>query len=498
MSSDISELLSFILAQEDFRKARLPSLYSDFTPLRTVNPDGYTANTTAWKSVLSKATYNGLIPSSSSSTDRLILPITPNLLPSLTTRDYGTPTALGCAVNDGIATEELIPLQNFLSREGSIYYKPWVDPWKVVSWGLRQVGVGGATASGSSSSKLTHGEFVVIKNVEEVSQKVVRDIGHGSRDIDRIMTLETLEHELPRILKGKDSFRLSEKDVKVLVKHLTRDLGEAKMQGKTIKFKAPESPLTPITDSDITTAQLKHLILTQNLKIDALSSKISSLQAKAKKAAGENNKITALSALKSKKLTEQHLQSVTDNLASLENVLVKIEQAVDNVALVDTLEQGSKVLAKINKESGGIERVEKVLDELQEQMDETDEITRIVNEPGKIKMDEIEDEVQDEFAALFKEEANKQKISEEEERRKEEEEKRREEEEEKRKKEEEEAQLLADRLAGLNVADEPLVTGDGEAAAGVVKTIDTAATQEIANMKEDDKRREDQPEAIPA
>ncbi|KAK6544532.1 Charged multivesicular body protein 7 [Orbilia ellipsospora] len=489
MSDGMSELLSFILTQEDFRKARLPSLYSDFTPLKTVNPDGYTANTTAWKSVLSKATYNGLIPSSSSSTDRLILPITPNLLSSLTIRDYGTPTALGCAVNDGIATEELIPLRTFLSREGSIYYKPWVDPWKVVSWGLRQVGVGGATSS--VSGKLTNGEFVVVKNVEETSQKVVRDIGHGSRDIDRIMTLETLEHELPRILQGKDGFRLSEKDVKVLVKHLTRDLGEAKVQGKTIKFKAPESQLTPITDSDITTAQLKHLILTQNLKIEALSSKISALQAKAKKAAGENNKIIALSALKSKKLTEQHLQGVTDNLASLENVLVKIEQAVDNVTLVDTLEQGSKVLAKINKESGGIERVEKVLDELQEQMDETDEITRIVNEPGKIKMDEIEDDVQDEFAALFKEEAGRQKNSEEEERRKKEEA-------EKRRKEEEEAQLLADRLAGLNVADKPLVTADGEIAAHAVETIDTAVTQEIANMKEDDKRRDDQPEALPA
>ncbi|KAK6515350.1 hypothetical protein TWF506_007692 [Arthrobotrys conoides] len=428
----MSELLSFILAQEDFRKARLPSLYSDFTPLQTVNPDGYTANITAWKTALSKATYAGLIPSSTSSTDHLILPITSLLLPSLTTREYGTPS-LGCVINEGIASEEFIPLKNFLAREGSIYYKPWVDPWKVLSWGLKQVGVGGG---GAVSAKLVNGEVVVVKNVEEVSQKVVKVISRGQRDIDRIMTLETLEHEIGNIIDKK--VQLSEKDMKVLVKHISRDLGEASVQGKTIKFKPADSTLQPISQSDITTAQLKHLIITQNLKVDALSSRITALQDKAKQAVLAKNKITALSALKSKKMTEEHLQTVTNSLSSLESVLMKIEQAVDNAALIDTLEQGSKVLAGLNKVTGGVERVEKVMDELQEQMDETDEISRIVTEPGTTRLDEIEGDVQEEFEALIKEERERERKLEEEKR---------------RKIEEEDAKLL-ERLAGLNVADQ--------------------------------------------
>ncbi|KAF3204123.1 hypothetical protein TWF106_001638 [Orbilia oligospora] len=427
----MSELLSFILTQEDFRKARLPSLYSDFAPLQTVNPDGYIANITAWKTALSKATYAGLIPSSTSSTDHLILPITSLLLPSLTTREYGTPS-LGCVINEGIASEEFIPLKNFLAREGSIYYKPWVDPWKVLSWGLRQVGVGG----GAVSAKLVNGEVVVVKNVEEVSQKVIKVISRGQRDIDRIMTLETLEHEIKNIIDKK--IQLSEKDMKVLVKHLSRDLGEASVQGKTIKFKPADSALQPISQSDITTAQLKHLIITQNLKVDALSSRITALQTKAKQAVLANNKITALSALKSKKMTEEQLQTVTNSLSSLESVLMKIEQAVDNAALIDTLEQGSKVLAGLNKITGGVERVEKVMDELQEQMDETDEISRIVTEPGTTKLNEIEDDVQEEFEALIKEEKERERKLEEER---------------KRKIEEEDAKLL-ERLAGLNVADQ--------------------------------------------
>ncbi|KAK6332423.1 hypothetical protein TWF696_003138 [Orbilia brochopaga] len=465
----MSELLSFILAQEDFRKARLPSLYADFTPLQTVNPDGYTANTTAWKTALAKASYAGLIPSASSSStspDRLILPITASLLPSLHTREYGTPTGVGCAVNEGIAAGDLIPLKAFLAREESIYYKRWVDPWKVIGWGLRQIGVGG---NGPASEKLANGELVVVKNVEEVSRQVVRAIARSSRDVDRVMTLEMLEHELGGILE--EDTRLSERDVKVLVKHLTRDLGEARVEGKTIKFKAPDATLTPITQSDITTAQLKHLILTQNLKVDALSAKIATLQTKAKTAAAANNKISALSALRSKKMTETYLQTVTNNLSSLESVLLKIEEASDNVALLETLEQGSEVLDKLNKETGGIERVEKVMDELQERMEETDEISRVVGEPGALKMDEVEGDVQEELERmLMEEEGKKRKILEEE----------------RKLKEEEEAKALAERLAGLNVADTPVAEG-----------VEGQAKREITELKEADKKR-DAEEPLPA
>ncbi|KAJ6259254.1 LOW QUALITY PROTEIN: hypothetical protein Dda_6153 [Drechslerella dactyloides] len=466
--------------------SRLPSLYSDFTPLQTVNPDGYTANTAAWKAALAKASYAGLIPLSSSastSQDRLILSITPALLPALTTREYGTPMGVGCAVNDAVAAGEMMPLKVFLSQEQSIYYKRWVDPWKVISWGLSQIGVGGGSGGGAAKAKLANGELVVVKNVEDVSRRVVKALGRSSAEMDRIMTLEMLEHGMGDLLQA-DGTRLSERDVKVIVKHLTRDLGEARVEGKvpsltetlypsfqkysvlmntTIKFKSPGGALSPISQSDITTAQLKHLIYTQHLKTDALSSKITALNTKARTAAAANNKITALSALKSKKMTEAHLQNILNNLSSLESVLSKIEQASDNVALLETLEQGSKVLAKLNKETGGIERVEKVMDELQERMEETDEVTRIVGEPGSIKMDEVEDDVQEELEKLLQEE--------------------------KKLKEEEEAKALADKLNGLTVTDGP-VAEKGQ-------NVEGQAKREIADLKEADKRR-DVEEPLPA
>jgi charged multivesicular body protein 7 len=68
--------------------------------------------------------------------------------------------------NEAVRASEFIPLETFLSMKESVYYKPWVDPWRVIEWGLevaglksRQVGVG----------KIKEGSFVVVKNVEVCS-----------------------------------------------------------------------------------------------------------------------------------------------------------------------------------------------------------------------------------------------------------------------------------------------------------------------------------------
>jgi len=83
---------------------------------------------------------------------------------------------------------------------------------------------------------------------------------------------------------------------------------------------------------------------------------------------------------------------------------VKIEQAADNVELVRTLEDSSKVLAELNTRVGGVEGVDKVVDELREQIDDTSEVTRILSE-GMGAAAQVDDvEVEEEFEALLQEE----------------------------------------------------------------------------------------------
>ena len=85
-------------------------------------------------------------------------------------------------------------------------------------------------------------------------------------------------------------------------------------------------------------------------------------------------------------------------------VLVKIEQAADNVELVRTLEDSSKVLAELNTRVGGVEGVDKVVDELREQIDDTSEVTRILSEGIGAAAQVDDGEVEEEFEALLQEE----------------------------------------------------------------------------------------------
>ena len=112
----MSGLLNFIISQgEQFRRsfrlsasdkdwenvhadhgcrARLPSLYSDFTLQRYSNPDGFAANTTAWIEALTKAAQAGLLPSIGADRNTLSVETGDVLLRSLETKEWGRPLAL--------------------------------------------------------------------------------------------------------------------------------------------------------------------------------------------------------------------------------------------------------------------------------------------------------------------------------------------------------------------------------------------------------------------
>ena len=115
----MSDLLSYILADEpQFKKylilsryvekshkltdhnprSRLPSLYSDFRHLKTVNPDGYDANLSAWRAALAHAVRQGLISGPTGRHDLLNLYSGPELLRALETKEYGQPVALGTVI----------------------------------------------------------------------------------------------------------------------------------------------------------------------------------------------------------------------------------------------------------------------------------------------------------------------------------------------------------------------------------------------------------------
>jgi charged multivesicular body protein 7 len=329
------------------------------------------------------------------------------LLRALETKEWGMPLALGAVVQDAVNKKEMIPVKEFVDSEESVYAKkgwgvriPGVG--EVVGWGLRQLGL-----IGEGGDKLINGKFVVLENLEEAGRVVERRVQDGVKGrVERIYSKSLFQETYQDVL-GKEH-TLSENDLGLLLKFLQRDKSLLSFDGSTIKFKAPgEKSATPITMEDTTIASLKTFIKDLDLQTTVLTKRVDELSLTAKEAVTRKNRVSALAALRSKKLAETTLSKCHATLAQLEEVFSKIEQAADQVELVLVMEGSTKALQGLNKEVGGVERVDDVVDQLRKEMERVDEMGNVIAEPGREAGALDEGEVDDEFEAMEREEREK-------------------------------------------------------------------------------------------
>jgi charged multivesicular body protein 7 len=164
--------------------------------------------------------------------------------------------------------------------------------------------------------------------------------------------------------------------------------------------------VTPITSSDTAVAELKTVHLSFAEQIDLLTSQCETFTAKAREATSKKNRILALSVLKSRKLSESALQKRSDALVRIEEVLNGVEQAASDAEIVRTLEGGAKALERLNKDIGGIERVEEIMDRVREGVQESEDVGKIIAELGSGKVDESE--IQEELDDMLKAELERE------------------------------------------------------------------------------------------
>ncbi|KAK0636912.1 Snf7-domain-containing protein [Bombardia bombarda] len=393
----MSQLLDYLVENEaSFRKARLPALYSDFQSQRTLNPDGYQANVSAWRRALARIARSGLAPSArAASPNLLVLNCDEQLLRALESNQYGQPLALGAVVREALSQKDLMPLHDFLTAKSSIYARPW-SVWNLASWTMKQLGVSDIL----KSDKLPAGQFVVIANVEEAGKQFQASKSAAAAAESRFERTFSKAHFYrtfnDQLVEGK---QLSNTDMDVLLHFLSRDKGAILYDGNTVKIQPPGQPIeAAITEEDASIAQLKELLIYLTHQTSLLSARIDELTHAAKDAVAKKNRIAALAALKSKKLAETTLERRFATVHQLEEVAAKIEQAADNVQLVRVMEASGEALRSLHAQVGGAERVEEVVDRLRDQMAAADEVTSILAESGGVVVDE--GEIDDELAAL--------------------------------------------------------------------------------------------------
>ncbi|KAH7163611.1 Snf7-domain-containing protein [Dactylonectria estremocensis] len=397
----MGELADYLVNNDpSFRKSRLPALYSDFRPQRTLNPDGYAANLSAWRHALCQIAAHGLASHRGSSPNLFTIALDDSLLRSLESKQFGQPLALGTVVREAAADREFINLQDFNKSQQSIYTRTWTGvPWAVMGWTLRQLGV---MDPSRGDDKLPVGQFVVIKNLEATAKELGDQMADKSSRFDRIFTKSQFQKAFTTtVVKGQ---RLSETDLEVLLKFLSRDKGSIEYDGQTVRIKGAGDQ-GGIAEEDSAIASLKELTESLKHQTDLLNTRIDELAQAAKDAVTRKNRVTALAALKSKKTAEASLATRYATLSQLEEVAAKIEQAADNIQLVKVMEASGSALKSLNAQVGDADRVDAVMDRVREQMNAADEVGAILAEATGAVVDE--GEIDDELEAMMAQEREK-------------------------------------------------------------------------------------------
>jgi charged multivesicular body protein 7 len=366
-----------------------------------LNPDGYQANISAWRQALSDLVAKGKISHRGSSPDHFVLKLDDSLLRSLEYREFGQPLALGTVVREATAGRDFIPLQDFEKSQQSIYQRSWAGlSWSVMSWTLRQLGV---VDPARGDDKLPTGQYVIVKNMEAAAKELGDLMAEKVSRFDRVFSRAQFQKAFSAALvQGQ---HLTDSDLDVLLKFLSRDKEVIEYDGKTIRIKG-SGEQGGITKEDAAIASLKELTESLKHQADLLNTRIDELSQTAKDAVTKKNRVAALAALKSKKIAETSLATRYATLNQLEEVSAKLEQAADNVQLVNVMEASSGALASLNAQVGGAERVDAVMDRLREQSSATDEVSAILAESTGEVIDETA--LDDELEAMEAQEREKE------------------------------------------------------------------------------------------
>ena len=105
-------------------------------------------------------------------------------------------------------------------------------------------------------------------------------------------------------------------------------------------------------------------------------------------------------------------------LTQLEGIYAKIEQAADQLSVVRVMEASTEVLKSLNAKTGGLEKVENLIDDLHQGILETNEISRVMGSTEQTVNEVDEHDLDEELKALVQqnqqntEEQHAQKVQE--------------------------------------------------------------------------------------
>lgn len=105
-------------------------------------------------------------------------------------------------------------------------------------------------------------------------------------------------------------------------------------------------------------------------------------------------------------MAEDNLTQRLETLSTLEGISAKIEQASDQIAIVRAIKNSTGVLRSLNAQVGEIEKVEDIMEELQQEMKSVDQVNEIIEDAGRHPAVD-DDAIDEELANLIRAEDEK-------------------------------------------------------------------------------------------
>jgi charged multivesicular body protein 4 len=133
-------------------------------------------------------------------------------------------------------------------------------------------------------------------------------------------------------------------------------------------------------DPQETIVKLRENIANQEKREEHIGRKVEAMIVEAKAKMGKGDKKGALFAMKRKKLYEAEIDKIQNVKMTLETQVMNLESAAQNAETFRAMEAGSKTMKKI-REQVGIEDVDDIMDNIQEEMQMANEINAAIATP---------------------------------------------------------------------------------------------------------------------
>ncbi|KAG9014590.1 hypothetical protein FRB94_011768 [Tulasnella sp. JGI-2019a] len=353
MSSDLSSFLSSSWPEyKSPPPPRLQSLYSDVSRQKQANPEGFKSSVGWWTRTLQAIVKAGKQPQSN---DHLVLHASDQLSEGLRWEKVGRPLGLGAILEDLTSSTSILPLQPFLKSSTPINYTPGLAYrtaafvlGKPLWWALAQLSLTGSDGGSMTSEqrwKTFQGDYVIKALLQEAGEAAVAHQAHKSTAVtEALYDAGLFKAEFEGV--ALPGHKLSDLDIRVLLRYLARDLRVIVIESGVIKF-IGSSETEGITEVDKGILEMKATLRRLNDQINEIERQITEQTTKIKDLLYRGSKSLAMSYLRSKKQLEELLVKRLGSQETLQTVLLKIESAVTDVEIMKAYDTSAKTLKTV-------------------------------------------------------------------------------------------------------------------------------------------------------